>query len=348
MTDSAAASAPAGFSARWLQQREAFDARARDAAAPTLGLQHLQAWRAQRLAGPAPATPALPPLRVLDLACGTGANLRWLAPRLGGAQQWLAVDHDAALLRAWPAALARAQAGPPLAGHLPAPGGARHGIGHPLVHAGPGFRAEIVRQQADLSQSLDALPWHAAHLVTASALLDLVGQPWLQAFVAAAARARVAVLVALTVDGRDNWGPAGMPAAGRATSPASPASPTQAQALAADDAHVAALFAAHQQRDKGLGGPALGPAAARALVRALRQAGYRVQAARSDWQLPGAGDPAAARLQRALIRGMAGAAIEQSPADAARVLAWRRQRLAAARRCTLSIGHLDVLGLPPD
>ncbi|WP_382325041.1 hypothetical protein ACFJI0_11525 [Hydrogenophaga sp. UC242_53] len=80
----------AHFSADWLQQREPFDTAARDEAA-----RHLQL--AARFHAMAP--PAGTPWRVIDLGCGTGANQRWLAPRLGGPQQWLVVDHDAALLR---------------------------------------------------------------------------------------------------------------------------------------------------------------------------------------------------------------------------------------------------------
>lgn len=35
---------------------------------------------------------------MLDLASGTGANLRFLAPLLGGEQHWRLVDHDPVLL----------------------------------------------------------------------------------------------------------------------------------------------------------------------------------------------------------------------------------------------------------
>ena len=37
-------------------------------------------------------------VQVLDLATGTGSNLRYLAPRLPGRQRWLMVDRDATLL----------------------------------------------------------------------------------------------------------------------------------------------------------------------------------------------------------------------------------------------------------
>ena len=289
-----------GFSADWLRQREPFDARARDGAAERL---HLSA----RLAPlrPDPGNP----WRVIDLACGTGANLRWLAPRLGGTQEWLVADHDAALLRRWPERLG-----------LLADAAS---FGDPLVFAGPGFQATIVRREIDLAQQLDELPWHAAHLVTASALLDLVSAAWLPRLVAASAAARVALLFSLSVDGRHGW---------------SPADPV--------DATVHRLFGAHQRRDKGFG-PALGASAAAVLRRGLRDAGYRVFSARSDWVLEGRSGPQAAALQRALVDGMAAAATEQDPALALPLQAWRQRRLELSDAGSLRVGHVDLLALPP-
>jgi SAM-dependent methyltransferase len=316
----------AGFSADWLHQREPFDAAARDGAAPRLALDaRLTAWR----------PPAGAPLRVIDLACGTGANLRWLAPRLGGAQQWLVVDHDAALLRRWPACLTAGEGGNGVnTGNTGSGGNSGNGGnsgdgyggrgGSTLQFGSPGFNAAIVRRRLDLAQALERLPWHAARLVTGSALLDLVSAAWLQRLVAAATTARVALLMALSVDGRHLWSPCD-----------------------ADDAAVAALFGAHQQRDKGFDGPALGAAAAPALVLALRRCGYRVYSARSDWLLDGRRNMLALALQRALVDGIATAALEQAPASRALVQAWRQRRQALAPRSVLRIGHLDVLALPP-
>jgi len=331
------------FSADWLQQREPFDAAARNDSAPLLKLQ-------QRLAAQCP--PAGAPLRIIDLACGTGANLRWLAPQLGGHQQWLVVDHDAALLLRWPAALnaalnaasgaasgaassaasgaasgAASSPAPALDSNLASTAGAnatRHAGSTPLTFNRPGLHASVVRRRLDLAQALESLPWHAAQLVTASALLDLVSAAWLQRLVAVATSARVALLMALSVDGRHRFAPGD-----------------------AGDADVAALFAAHQQRDKGFAGPALGAAAGAELVLALRRAGYRVHTARSDWRLDGRHDARALALQRALIDGMAAAATEQQPAAAATVEAWRQRRQLLAPRSRLRVGHLDVLALPP-
>ncbi|MDJ0891981.1 MAG: class I SAM-dependent methyltransferase, partial [Gammaproteobacteria bacterium] len=71
-----------GFSGEWLALREPVDDRSRSGTLVT------------RLSARAPEGR----LRVLDLGAGTGANLRYLAPRLGGEQEWLLVDHDSSLL----------------------------------------------------------------------------------------------------------------------------------------------------------------------------------------------------------------------------------------------------------
>lgn len=289
-----------GFSAEWLGQREPFDVASRTASAGPLKLQ-------ARLDSLRPASGA--PWRVIDLACGTGANLRWLAPRLGGPQEWLVVDHDAALLRCWPERLG-VRADP-------------DAMQTPLGFSGPGFQASIVRQQLDLAQGLETLPWHAAHLVTASALLDLVSAAWLQRLVAAAVTARVAMLFTLNVDGRHEWEP-GDPL----------------------DSTVSRLFGEHQRRDKGFG-PALGADAVPALRRALRGSNYRVFSAPSDWWIDGQDGPQAAAMQRALVEGMATAGSEQDPVSSAAIEAWRQRRHTLAASGSVRVGHLDLLALPP-
>lgn len=283
------------FDADWLALREPFDAAAREGSARLL--RPLLVRR-----------PADGPWRVIDLGCGTGANLRWLAPRLGGVQQWLVVDRDTALLRRWGAQ----------PGFQQRPGGV-------LQRRDPAAEVQVQRRQADLNTDLERLPWQAAHLVTASALLDLAGEAWLRRLAALATASRTALLFALNVDGRHVWRPADR-----------------------NDAWVARRFAEHQGRDKGLG-PALGPHAAHTLAGLLRAQGWRVQLARSDWWIhPGAQRCEA--MQRAMAEGMARAATEQAPEDAARVRAWRERRLAQVSQVpqgALRVGHVDLLALPP-
>lgn len=289
-----------GFSADWLRLREPFDRAARASAAGGLDLLAWAAgWR------PAGA------LTVLDLGCGSGANLRELAPRLGGEQRWRLVDHDAALLAALPAAMAdwAAQTGhrcETLAGGV-------------LRLVGAGFDATLTLERRDLAHDLTALGWAEHRLVTGSALLDLVSARWLDDLLARCTGAGCALLFALNVDGRTVWEPAD-----------------------ADDAAVHALFAAHQRRDKGFGGAALGPAAIALAHERLRAAGYRVASAPSDWQIGGD----APTMLSAMIDGMATAAAEQAPEAAPRIAAWRQRRLALAGRTRLCVGHAELIAAP--
>jgi SAM-dependent methyltransferase len=294
-----------GFSADWLGLREAFDSEARDVAAQQLRLvDRLQRWRAGMIR----------PWHVIDLGCGTGSNLRWLAPRLGGAQQWLAVDHDAALLNAWPAVF--------------------DATGTPLVNASgdlekvahwpsPSAPVQIVRRQMDLAEHLEALPWQHADLVTGSALIDLVGQPWLKRLVTCCIASQASVLLTLSVDGRHLWEPADR-----------------------DDQWVSRAFASHQQRDKGFG-PALGARAVPALVQLLREAGYRVFQARSDWRVHARQRAQGQALMDAMAEGMSQAVQQQKPVAAERARAWQARRQAGSWQAQLTVGHIDVLALPP-
>ena len=286
-----------GFSADWLALREPFDAAARAQAGAV-------AERAAEWLGPAPR-------RIVDLACGTGANLRALAPRLGRGQHWRMVDHDAALLAALPDAL---RAWARRCGHQ-----VTMTEGGTLAIDGAGFDAVVTCQAMDLARGLPALALPPGALLTASALLDLVSARWLDELVHHAARARATLLFTLNVDGRTQWQPAD-----------------------AGDEPVQAAFAAHQRRDKGFG-PALGPhAVAEALAR-LRAAGWQAESACSDWHIDGAQSPA---MLQTLIDGTAAAASEQSPGLREAVLAWRQRRTAGLPATRLVVGHLDLAARP--
>lgn len=265
-----------GFDADWLALREPADARARSTSLAD-ALADWLALRCDRRAA-----------RILDLGCGSGANPRWLAPRLGLAQRWVCVDDDARLL----AGLA--------------------------ADAALDF---VAAQRHDLARGFAPLEAEPRDLVTASALLDLVSADWLDALLAFASSARAAVLFALNCDGRVAIGPA------------HPA-----------DAGVFAAFAAHQRRDKGFG-PALGSEAPSRVERALRSLGYEVRGAASDWRI-GAEEPA---LAREWLAGVASAAREQEPSADASIAEWlaRRTAQADAGALRITVGHRDLLGLPP-
>lgn len=153
-------------------------------------------------------------------------------------------------------------------------------------------------------------------LVTASALLDLVSEAWLAGFVGHCRRAGAAVLVVLNYDGRIECSPHDE-----------------------DDEVVRGLVNLHQCTDKGFG-PALGPDSGERAEALLRDAAYAVHREKSDWLLR----PNQSELQRQLIAGWAGAAIEMSPSAAERIRAWEGRRLAHvnAGRSQIVVGHDDI------
>ncbi len=163
----------------------------------------------------------------------------------------------------------------------------------------------------------DPLPISAAvpDLVTATALFDLVSAAWLDAFLDALAAHALPLYAALSYDGVMRW---------------VPSHPY--------DAAVIQAFNRHQQRDKGFGGPALGPDAPMALHRGLAQRGYRVQLAVSPWRI----GPDQTELAQALLDGIAAAVREEG--GIAEVTEWRTAR--TARTDHSFVGHLDLLAIP--
>ncbi|KMO22261.1 methyltransferase domain-containing protein [Methylobacterium platani] len=220
-----------GFSPDWLALREPADRAARD---PGL------------VAALARALPR--PVRAVDLGCGTGSNLRALAPRLGPAQDWLLVDHDPALLAA-----ARDR--------LAAWAEDAEADGDGLVLRSGKARIAVRFRALDLAADPGAALTEAPDLVTAAALFDLTSEAWIAALARAVAAAGAAFYTALTYDGHEAW------------TPPHPA-----------DAAIHAAFLAHQAGDKGFG-PAAGPGATAALARAFGSRGYRVETAESPWRL---------------------------------------------------------------
>ncbi len=152
------------FSADWLALRAPADRRARNPAVADAAA----AWAAGL--GRAPT--------VVDLGCGSGANLDCLAPVLPVGQVWHLVDHDRDLLDR---AVARA-------GDQPAVS-----VATPVA--------------TDLSAALPLDLIGAADLVTAAALLDLVSAAWLDRLLSACRAAGTAVCFVLTVDGTVTWWP---------------------------------------------------------------------------------------------------------------------------------------------
>lgn len=224
-----------GFSGEWLALREPADHAARDPG--------LVAELALALVGHAEVA-------VVDLGCGTGSNLRGLAPHLGPRQSWRLVDHDPALLAAARSALLD---------------WADHGEtkGESLVLIKDGKRITVAFAALDLSAGPGTAidPAAAPDLVTAAALFDLVSEAWLDGFVRSVAEAGAVFYTALSYDGSEIWDP-----------------PHPA------DGAIQAAFLAHQGSDKGFGS-AMGPAATAALAGIFCREGYAVSTASSPWRL---------------------------------------------------------------
>jgi len=223
------------------------------------------------------------PLRILDLGSGTGSNVRYLSSRLPVPQHWLAVDRDSDLLA-----------------------------------AGPGRTSgcEIETVCRDLGAPDPAL-FAGRHLVTASALLDLVSDHWLRALAGHCRTSGAAALFTLNYNGRSRCTP-GEP----------------------EDDAIRDLMNRHQRaNDKGFG-LAAGPDAVACAERWFAAAGYQVQRETSDWILA----PEQAELQRQLLEGWAQAAEEIAPEQAPMIRDWLTRRLGhvAAGRSHVIVGHEDL------
>ena len=112
-----------------------------------------------------------------------------------------------------------------------------------------------------------------------------------------------------------------------------------------EDDLVRDLLNAHQLRDKGLGGPATGPAAHASAEAAFAQVGYVVHSAATDWVL----DPSQRDFQDLLTDGLADAALEQRPDLATTIKSWRARRQAHVDngRSRAIVGHHDLAAWPP-
>lgn len=288
------------FDGTWLALREPVDHRSRG---PQLTERAVEAWEGGGWS------------RILDLGAGTGSNVRYLARRLTGLQRWTLVDHD-------PGLLARARRAVPGGGETdgrPAPGG------RPASGPVPGevHLRVVCGDLADegLAQIRPGGADGPPHLVTASALLDLVSAAWLDELVVRCAQVECGALFALTYEGSVAFEGAGDPL----------------------DERVIEAVNRHQRRDKGLGA-ALGPEAGDRAADRFRAAGFQVWTEASPWRL--AADDRA--LAAALIRGWAEAGAEVDPTLAPEVEAWveRRVRGVSEGRVQVVVGHVDVLALP--
>ncbi|MGM0560326.1 MAG: class I SAM-dependent methyltransferase [Pseudomonadota bacterium] len=242
-----------------------------------------------------------------DLGAGTGANLRALAPFLGGKQRWFLLDHDARLLEFASDRLVR---------WCVETGGEARESSDGLLLTTESWAGEVSMVHQDLSGALfEGLP--RADLITGSALLDLVSPEWLEQLVG---ECRAAVLYfPLNYNGHMRFH----------------------LALEADR-RIAELFNRHQSGDKGFG-PAMGGQAPRRSSEILTSCGFDCQLDESPWEL----GVDQGGLQQELLKGIAAAALELSdqPEQVDAWLAHRLAALERGESW-LRIGHEDLLAVP--
>jgi hypothetical protein len=225
---------------------------------------------------------------VVDLACGTGSTFRALSPRIHARQNWRLIDNDLSLLARTP------QSSPP------------------DIH--------VATVPVDLNRDLEAALDGPADLVTTSALLDLVSEPWLERLAVEAAARRLPVYAALSYDGRIELTP-GDPA----------------------DAAIIDAVNGHQRTDKGFGA-ALGPEAAQRALEHFKRVGYSEVHGTADWVF----GPDDREIQLEVLSGWAAAARAIGTIALSEVIGWltRRRDLVTAGGSTIHIGHIDFFARP--
>lgn len=278
------------FDSEWLTLRRRADHQARD----TLLNEEANYWLTTRQRS-----------HIVDLGAGNGNNAHYLIPWLGPQQYWRLIDHDAGLLK-----------------------DARRGLEDLIQTQHPDQGHCVETGQMDLN-ALDLPSLHQQwpiDLVTASALLDLASESWVERLVGQCQRIQAAVLLVLNVNG--HWSITGIK---------DPLDETIRQA-----------FNAHQTKSKGLGqGAALGPMAAFNAADQFKAAGFEVQTRTSVWQLL-AGSAYTKALGFQLINGWHQAACEMLPEQTHEFDVWfvRRQTQLNTGQVGIEVGHTDFYAEP--
>jgi len=221
-------------------------------------------------------------LEIIDLGAGTGANQRWLAPRLPFIQRWIHLDHDPAISRSLPL----------LDDTM-------------IIDAGVETLGQLLASSTE------------QHLVTCSALLDVLTMDQLDAVCRAVIDNQVPALFSLTVTG---------------TLSLTPVEP--------HDQRLQDAFNDHQRRARRPG-----PDAGTLVVDVLCAGGFLVRTQETSWHLSGSSDSA---FVERLLRERLDAAVAHDPTLVPIAAAWlelRRSQLALGI-LGLEVGHLDILGLP--
>jgi SAM-dependent methyltransferase len=289
------------FTSEWLALREPVDHRSRNKkllASVTNYLDQIASIHASAI-------------HIVDLGCGSGSNLRALAPAFHDVQEWTLVDSDPALLHAAQTELLEwCDDSIVIQNDLHASG---HGsLTQSLVLIKNKKKINVNFQCADLSKDVHLPIMATADLVTAAAFFDLTSEIWLQQF---CATLRKPLYATLSYNGSENWHPEGP-----------------------SDASVLKAFHLHQTTDKGFGA-AVGPNAAKLLIKLLTDRAYRVFVADSPWVMDELDRP----LIEQLASGTATAVKETALLPAETVDQWLQSKRNAIK-CV--IGHTDIFACP--
>ena len=307
-----------GFSSEWLALREAVDHRSLNATLKS----KVETFFANCLVS------VDQPLKVLDLGCGSGSNLRALAGFLPDFQHWTMVDHDLELLTAARQTLSQWGGTAPwgrteeamqpsldlssASASILTSGHAQDGP-EPLLIKYAGKTIQIEFSQVDLDLSIERLLERPFDLVTAAAFFDLVSEKWIKRF---CENLKTSFYTTLIYNGMEQWLP-------------------QIEV----DKEVLRAFHQDQTRDKGFG-IAAGPQATQALMDRLQANHFLCDCASSPWVLDGLAD-------RSLIERLSSGSLEavrRTRSVSESMLEKWSNRNRNLTQCT--IGHWDLWAYP--
>jgi SAM-dependent methyltransferase len=289
------------FTSEWLALREPVDHRSRNPKLLSLVTDHLKHIEFSRPGA----------IHIVDLGCGSGSNLRALAPAFNAVQEWTLVDSDPTLLLAAHTALMKWGDDSTLVQN-DRHESAQQLTSTKLIISKNNKKILVNFECADLSKEVHLPIMAKADLVTAAAFFDLTSASWLQKFCANLSKPLYA---SLSYNGVESWEPSGP-----------------------SDQAVLDAFHFHQRTDKGFGAAA-GPTAASLLVSYLKDRHFHVDVADSPWVMN--------ELDRSLIDqlalGTAAAVNETGILPIETIEQWVQSKKTAIR-CV--VGHTDVFACP--
>ena len=285
------------FKVSWLDLRENADVRARSIG--VVGSIRAQLKQFEKI-------------NVLDLGSGTAAMFRYLAPKLNSRQTWKLIDMSQDLLQ---------QCAPRFVAWADSQNLTLREDENYWEFLGKEEHYVVSGERKNLAAGFDDFAsWNEVHLVTASALLDLVSFRWIEELAQFCGQTHAIFYANLTYDGKVLW---------------LPTHPTDAECLR--------LFNEDQRRDKGFG-LALGPYSSSVIVRALTSLGFSVNTSPSPWVL----GPNDHILQGEMLAQWIKVLEQTDQRLPATFQDWMSFRSRAIRegRSHLMVGHQDICAVP--